>query len=670
MDSNCLSEPNHSASSLDDIKQGRLGLTKPLKADTWHGATQIELMYSNLSELPVSPNCPLLRVLLLQGNADLMEIPPLFFNHMPLLHTLDLSHTSITDLPYSFFGLVELRVLYLRGCELFMELPPEIGQLKNLEELDLNETQIAHVPTEIRELINLQKLTLSFYEYDQNISQVIPKGLISELTRLSFLSIDVNPDHSNWDETAEVILQEISRLRYLKTLILYVPRVELLKHIPENKDLDFRLVAGRHKQRIISRVPPMVEEKFKQSNRSLRFVYGKGKHGTDVPQEINMVLGRTNTFFLDRHMTIKHLSEFGLMNLDQLQMCILAECNEMQTIVENRYSYGNAFSCLQALSVFYMKNLRSIWKEGTPPSLFLGKLKSLTFHTCPNLTTVFTLEFIDNLVNLEELVVHDCPKVTTLITLNSSAFSEKSFLPKLRKVSLLYLPELVSISSGLQIGQMLEKIGFYHCPKLQTLSTRELSSKRLKAIKGETKWWEALRWKEAMGEQNMNDVFCPIDEEVDIMTQLVADVDESSSSKNQEIHMPSSFESVTQMQLDPLLTQQANGDWRLKNLVNEIVQGKELAEQLKICLRESSTSRGTIEVLAPKILATFEKALAMATGKVESMAEASQATAVAPSQMAESIPWSGVFLNEDSARYSKEQGGKATTKWYVSKLYR
>ncbi|KAI4298923.1 hypothetical protein L6164_032431 [Bauhinia variegata] len=52
----------------------------------------------------------------------------------------------------------------------------------------------------------------------------------------------------------------------------------------------------------------------------------------------------------------------------------------------------------------------------------------------------------------------------------------------------------------------------------------------------------------------------------------------------------------------------------------------------------------------------------MATGKVESMAEASQATGVAPSQMAESIPWSGVFLNDDSARYSKEQGGKATTK--------
>ncbi|KAL2343207.1 hypothetical protein Fmac_004492 [Flemingia macrophylla] len=137
------------------IRHGTLGLTEPPYIGRWHGLIRIELMDNKICELPHSPDCPKLKVLLLQGNAD----------HMPMLQHLDLSYISIRDLPISFSKLLQFQEFYLRGCDLFMELPPEIGHLKNLEELNLDGTLITHLPKEVGELINFENLSLSFDGY-------------------------------------------------------------------------------------------------------------------------------------------------------------------------------------------------------------------------------------------------------------------------------------------------------------------------------------------------------------------------------------------------------------------------------------------------------------------------------------------------------------------------
>ncbi|KAK7359139.1 hypothetical protein VNO77_01086 [Canavalia gladiata] len=518
------------------LRYGALGLTEPLHIGRWHGLIRIELMDNKICELPDSPECPKLKVLLLQGNVDLMDIPDLFFDHMPLLRYLNLSYTSIRELPPSIFKLIQLKKFYLKGCDLFMDLPPKIGQLKNLEELDLDGTSITHLPEEIRELINLQNLTLCFDGYQHEHSHgkngkqisnltIIPPRVISNLTRLNCLSINVDPEDKRWNENVLNILLEIFGLERLEMVNIYIPKAEFLELIPAYKPIDLRLVVGHHAQRFIVRATAKVEEKFKHCDHRLKFV-----NGVNVPNGMKKNLGSCRALYLDRHMTIKSLSEFELKNLDRLKVCILGECNEMETVVDVSYSLdGHALPNLEFLSVFYMKNLRSICKEIPRMSpVFLHSLKTITLHTCPMLTTIFTSSFIDNLSLLEELIVEDCSKLTTLVNLDSIEHETKYFLPRLKMISLLYLPELVSIFNGLPVGLGLEKMGFYCCPKLRSLSKAELSSKSLWVIKGEKKWWEALKWNEAEWEdadmlEFLDQFFSTIDEEADILTQLVAD---------------------------------------------------------------------------------------------------------------------------------------------------
>ncbi|KAJ7946533.1 AT-hook motif nuclear-localized protein [Quillaja saponaria] len=519
------------------------GLTEPPKDHEWD-AREIHLMYNNLSALPNSPRCPCLRALFLQGSTNLTQIPSSFFDHMPVLQVLDLSYTSIKYLPGSFFNLIQLREFILKGCELFKGLTPEIGKLRKLEKLDLDGTEIQHLPEEIQELTYLKKMALSFcgYPHKDDHRLLIPRGLILNLPCLTELSIDVNPEDQRWNTNVEVVLSEVCERQFgkLETLKLYIPRVKLLspciKLIRQISplSLSFRLIVGNHKKRIISRVPLEVEAEFLKWDKCLKFV-----NGEDTPVEIKAVLTYASAFYLNRHMTVTKISElFWLKSMKQLKFCIVAECNEMETLVDgdgfyqvrdgdnndlhdyDQYEYDNPsetkdpiFESLQYLEIHYMKNCN---------------LKLLALHTCPKLKTILTSAMLFKLFNLEEIIVEDCPQVCSLIKDESLDQKDDSFLPRLRKLSLLYLPNLESISSGLCIGPKLEKIGFYNCPKLERLSTAELSSKNLKVIEGESEWWEALKWSEPEWEEgarldHLHHVFSPIDEDDDIMTQLASD---------------------------------------------------------------------------------------------------------------------------------------------------
>ncbi|KAG5015492.1 hypothetical protein JHK85_021628 [Glycine max] len=483
------------------IRHDALGFLEPPCIERWHNLIRIELMDDKICELPESPECPKLRVLLLQGNVDLMDIPDSFFEHMPLLQQLDLSYTSIRDLPSSVSKLTQLKKFYLRGCDLFMELPPQIGLLKNLEELDLDGTLITHLPKEIRELINLRSLTLCFDGYHHVLghgnkgkqisnSTIIPTGLISNLTQLNYLNIKVDPEDERWNDNVNIVFVEIIGLKRLETVSIYIPKANLLKLIPVHKSLNFRLVVGNHMRRFISRVTPELEEKFKRCDYSIKFV-----NGVNVPNVVKMTLGNFKALYLDRHMTIKSLSDFELRNLSGLQICVLAECNQMETIVDRSYLHdGPALPNLEFLSVFYMKNLKSLCERPNPSFL---RLKSIALHTCPMLTTVFTEDSLKDLSLLEEIIIEDCPKVTTLIRHDSSEIKTRFTMPKLRKISLLYLPELVNIFNGLHVEHDVEKMVFYYCPKLQSLSQWELSKASVKIIIGESVWWEALKWNAA-----------------------------------------------------------------------------------------------------------------------------------------------------------------------------
>ncbi|CAL5417320.1 unnamed protein product [Camellia sinensis] len=193
----------------------------------------------------------------------------------------------------------------------------------------------------------------------------------------------------------------------------------------------------------------------------------------------------------------------------KLKFCLLVECNELQTIIdggefctEGDQTYESGvdkklvLDSLEYLGIHCMKNLRNIW-EGPIGKGCLSKLKYMALHSCPNLTSLFTTSLLSNLNNLEELIIEDCPQINSLVSQESSCFEPNPFLPSLKKISLLGLPELVSISRGLLLAPKLERIIIYACPMLESLSPNELSIDYLEVIKGEIEWWNSLKWLES-----------------------------------------------------------------------------------------------------------------------------------------------------------------------------
>ncbi|XVF11717.1 hypothetical protein REPUB_Repub08aG0051900 [Reevesia pubescens] len=536
---------------------GGSGSIEPLKEKEWDAKQKIILSKkplrpkkkTKLAKPPNPPVCPSFIAWYLDTKYELAAIPPLFFHRILLLQVLDLSNTNIKSLPKSLPKLVALKKLRLRQCKLFMELSPQIGKLKNLEELDLDKTQIMDLPKETGQLVRLRQLRVSFYglanfskkRLQSNI--VIRPETITNLSQLNELSIDVDPADKRWDDSMEAVVKEVCRLKVLTSLSLYLPKVQVLDDCSSNLMYpslsQFRFIVGYQKRRIISRVPDEVEAEFRNWEKCLKFV-----NGGNISIGIKRVLNYSTSFFLDNHATTVNLSEFGMENMKRLKFCLLAECNKMETIIDGETHYRGdendqsevVLESLQYLSIYYMKNLGSIWK-GQIQYGCMSKLKFLALHTCPKLSTIFSHALLENFVNLEEFILDDCPRVTSLVSQASIKPMSYLFLPSLKRLLLLYLPELVSISNGLLSAPKLESIGFYNCPKLKSISKTELSSRTLKKIKGESQWWEDIKWNETAWGPRLDyiiRIFSPISNDNDVMTQLVEDGDLSESSIQKE----------------------------------------------------------------------------------------------------------------------------------------
>ncbi|RVW77539.1 hypothetical protein CK203_050281 [Vitis vinifera] len=106
----------------------------------------------------------------------------------------------------------------------------------------------------------------------------------------------------------------------------------------------------------------------------------------------------------------------------------------------------------------------------------------------PRLSTIFTLNLLENLNILEELVIEDCPEINSLVTCEFGVENEWFkivHLPSLKKMSLYYMSKLVSISRD----------------------------------------WGCAR------PDNLDSVFVPINGDVDLITRLSRDCKTTSNSK-------------------------------------------------------------------------------------------------------------------------------------------
>jgi internalin A len=128
---------------------------------------------------------------------------------------LDLSFKGLTTLPPEIGQLANLQTLYLYNNQL-SSLPPEFGQLTNLQTLQLNRNQLSSLPPEIGQLTNLQTLYLG----SNQLSSLPPE--FGQLTNLQTLQLNRNQLSS--------LPPEFGQLTNLQTLQLNRNQLSSLPH--------------------------------------------------------------------------------------------------------------------------------------------------------------------------------------------------------------------------------------------------------------------------------------------------------------------------------------------------------------------------------------------------------------------------------------------------------
>lgn len=177
------------------VVQGCNGLLELPSVEKWDKVERASLLGNEITTLSAGLVCPNLSTLLLHWNRSLSKISNDFLQHMPTLKVLDLSVTSIRELPASVGQLVELRYLDLSRTKI-AALPQELGHLSKLRHLDLQRTDsLKKIPREaILGLRNLRVLNM-YYSYGEweishcEVERQIKFLDLQELTHLTALGI-------------------------------------------------------------------------------------------------------------------------------------------------------------------------------------------------------------------------------------------------------------------------------------------------------------------------------------------------------------------------------------------------------------------------------------------------------------------------------------------------
>ncbi len=136
---------------------------------------------------------------------NLLTVLPPEIGQLDQLQRLFLSDNLLTGLPTEITQLVQLQTLNLSD-NLLTELPPEIAHLDQLQDLDLRDNQLTKLPPEIGQLAQLQTLGLS----DNQLTELPPE--VAHLNQLQDLNL--------CDNQLTELPPEIGQLDQLRRLFL------------------------------------------------------------------------------------------------------------------------------------------------------------------------------------------------------------------------------------------------------------------------------------------------------------------------------------------------------------------------------------------------------------------------------------------------------------------
>src|SRR6266496_1460859 len=283
---------------------------------------------------------------------------------------LGLSGLALTQLPPELWQLTNLQELYLENNQL-SQLPPEIGQLTNLQTLVIHHNQLSQLPLELGQLTNLQRLDL-----DNNHLSQLPAE-IGQLSNLQKLYLDNNQ--------LSQLPAEIGQLTTLHTL--YLNNNQLSQLPPEVGQLTgLQELSFTNNQ--LSLLPP---ELWQLTN--LQKLWLDNNLLDEIPPEIGQL---TNLQELDlSHTKLKQLpTEIG--QLTSLQTLNVDDIPTLLTpppeIVARGTTDIQAFlrELQQSRIIRFESKLLIVGEGGTGKSSLLRALRNDTFDS--NLSTTHGIE--------------------------------------------------------------------------------------------------------------------------------------------------------------------------------------------------------------------------------------------------------------------------------------